>query len=203
MNKPAPPKLPRAMQAKLAALRTAVEALPPYQPGPRPAPEFGPGPTAAQLAALPPGLADASRALGAALAAPAGAPTWPVVNTPGIQAQLDAKSPRAGRPNLLRPHQVVRLVRFVELGDPIRVAASKAGMSKSVAARVLSGQHDVAHDPAVTAAGVFLPARKVSLNRAKPPSRPERTLGEGVGTPPAPQTPTAAGPLAAVAPTCA
>lgn len=186
MTPGAPPKMPRAMQAKLAALRAAVEALPPYQPGPRPAPEFGPGPTAAQLAALPPGLAAASRALGAALAAPAGVPTWPVANTPGIQAMLDKEAAQGrGRPNATQAHQVVRLVRFVKLGHSITVAAEKAGLPKTTALRVLSGQCEAAHDPAVTAAGVHLPARKPVQKRSTNRQRPERTKGGGVGAPPA------------------
>jgi len=183
--------MPPAMQARLAALGAAVAALPAHQPGPRPAPSFGPGPTPAQLAALPPGLAAASRALGAALAAPPGPPTWPVVNTPGIQAMLDQDAAKRGRPSAIQPHQVVRLVRFVKLGQSISAAAAKAGLKRSTAQRVLSGQCEVAHDPAVTAAGVYLPAREPAQNPPKTRQRPERDRRAGVGAPPALQTPPA------------
>ena len=126
------------------------------------------------LDGLPPMMALALAELRKALDEPAGPPTWPVVNTPAIQAMIDREQAKPGRPSDIKPHQVVRLVRFVKLGDRLTVAAKKAGMTHQAASKVLSGQVLIAHHPAVTAAGVFLPARKPRLNSPKPPSRAER-----------------------------
>lgn len=171
-------RLPAPMQAGLQALARAVQALPPHQPGPRMAPSFGPGPTTAQLAALPPALAAASVELGRVLAAPAQPATWPVANTPAIQAMLDAKAAaaraRCGRPTTVQPNQVVRLVRYVGQGMAVPAAAAKSGLKRTTAQRVLSGQCEIAHHPAVTAAGVFLPPLKAAQNPPKTRQRPER-----------------------------
>lgn len=110
-------------------------------------------------AGLPPFMALAVSYLQAALAAPATVPAWPVVNTPRLQAQLDAAKARAGRPTSVQPNQVVRLVRLVKLGHPLRKAAEKAGLARSTAQRVMAGQHPLSHHPAVELAGVSLPGR--------------------------------------------
>jgi hypothetical protein len=164
---------PRGTAVRLAELRTAVEALPLHQLRPVADPVFGEAlpPTASPLARLPSQVALAAAALTKALHEQAGPPTWPVVNTPGIQAQVDAAAAKRGRPAAVQPHQVVRLARFVRLGDSLRVAAKKAGLKLSTAHRVLSGQHEVAHHPAVTATGLSLPPldafQKRSTNRQR------------------------------------
>jgi transposase len=86
---------------------------------------------------------------------------WPFANPPGLQASLDAEKARTGgRPSAVQPHQVVRLARFVRLGDSVAKAAAKVGLKRSTAQNILAGQHRVAHHPAVTATGLYLPPLK-------------------------------------------
>lgn len=80
---------------------------------------------------------------------------WPFANPPRLQAALAAQA--KGRPPKVQPNQVVRLHRFVRLGDSISVACKKAGLSRQTAQRILSGQCGIAHHAAVSAAGVDLP----------------------------------------------
>ena len=86
-----------------------------------------------------------------------------------------------GRPIGVQPNQVVRLVRFINLGDSKRQAAIKAGLKWATAQRILSGQAEVAHHPAVIAAGVNLPARTWPKTGPKPASAISRP---GVALPP-------------------
>lgn len=114
---------------------------------------------------------------------------WPFANSPRPQAALDARA--RGRPPKVAPNQVVRLARLVRLGDSISAAAKKAGLSRRAAQRILSGQCGIAHQPAVTAAGVELPLWQKSSGCAdgvqkaqKPPRRPDQTRGAtGVAKP--------------------
>lgn len=64
---------------------------------------------------------------------------------------------KPGRPTTVQPNQVVRLARFVRLGDSLPVAAKKAGLGRTYAQTILAGQAPIAHHHAVVAAGVELP----------------------------------------------
>lgn len=77
---------------------------------------------------------------------------------PFVMPAQPAPSKAAGRPTTTQPNQVVRLARFIRLGDSIQVAAGKAGLKTSTARDILKGQCAIAHHPAVVAAGVELPA---------------------------------------------
>lgn len=169
------------MQNALAELKAACDALPPFQAQRVACPIFGntPPPPALPTAGLPPLLAQASAELAHALASPPSlADKWPFADPPGVAAARAAREAadkaKGGRPSGVQPHQVVRLVRFVKLGDSMSAAAKKAGLSKQAASRVLSGQVEVAHHPAVTAAGVSLPPLMASETRPKPRQDPER-----------------------------
>lgn len=155
---------------------------------------------------LPPLMASALVTLRKALTDPPSmGDQWPFANPPGLQAALDAQSKaRGGRPVKTQPNQVVRLVRFVRIGDSVKTAAQKAGLSKTTALRILAGQAEIAHHPAVTAAGVDLPARQKQQRGPKPSPKPAKprqahqTAPARVDTPPHPSSaPEAAGPAAA------
>jgi Ner family transcriptional regulator len=152
-----------------ADLRQEVEALPLFAPSP--ADPFGDLPPSPPTEGLPPALAAASAALSAALHSPPGPASWPVVNTPALQAMLDREAAKGGRPSAVKPHQVVRLARFVRLGDTLTEAAAKAGLKRSTAQRVLSGQHEMAHHQAVTATGLSFPGRNAAQNPPKTSTR--------------------------------
>lgn len=96
-----------------------------------------------------------------------------------------------GRPTSTQPHQVVRLCRFVRLGDSVRIAAGKAGLKESTARDILSGQCAVAHHPAVAAAGVELPAWERGKRHGNPKQAQQapNAPSAGVGTPPAAAAP--------------
>lgn len=120
--------------------------------------------TATEFPPLPEGLpsnyASALLALREALTSPALPPDQcPLLKGAPIQAG------RGGRPSGVQPSQVVRLVRFVKSGAPIAEAARRARLTERTARRVLAGESQVAHHPAVVAAGVLLP---------KPPPHPQR-----------------------------
>lgn len=109
---------------------------------------------------------------------------WPFANPPRLQHALDTEAKaRGGRPVKTQPNQVVRLVRFVRLGDSITAAAKKAGLKRSYAQRILAGQAAIAHHPAVTAAGVELPAMRQPLIRHKPATNPAKPPGAPQTTP--------------------
>lgn len=112
---------------------------------------------------LPPMMALAVAQLKKALTEPPRlGDSWPFADPPAVTAarqRLQAE----GRHTDVKPHQVVRLVRFVKLGHSKRQAALKAGLKWATACRILSGQHVMAHHTAVTAAGVYLPALKPGL----------------------------------------
>jgi hypothetical protein len=154
------------MRKALAELKAVCAALPPLQLAPVACPIFGnaPPPVAPPTAGLPPQLAQASAQLAAALASPPSlGDQWPFANPPAVQAAIQAQAGAAaagGRPTQVQPHQVVRLARFVRLGDSKRAAAKKAGVTENTARRILAGQHPVAHHPAVTATGLYLPPLK-------------------------------------------
>jgi len=174
-------RVPAATQKLLAALRESVDALPPQQAVVAVAcPIFGngPRPTAPTIPAhMPPALAAAFVRLQAAMDGPPLPPSWPIVNTPLLQAQLDAqKKKQAGRPTTVQPHQIVRLVRFVKLGYSVKQAAEKAGLKSPTACRILAGNHPLAKHPAVVAAGVNLP-----LEGRPTVSKPSRNREEGAG----------------------
>lgn len=90
-----------------------------------------------------------------------------------------------GRPSAVKPHQVVRLVRFIRLGDSLTQAARKARLSRSTARDILSGRRAIAHHPAVVAAGVELPVQGGGIPREIPERAPgaPNSPGAGVGTP--------------------
>ncbi len=168
-QRPTPP----AMRAALAGLLDALNQMPslPAQPQRVACPIFGnaPPPPAPSTEGLPPQMALASAQLAAALASPPSmADKWPFADPPAVVAAREARAAgKGGRPSGIQPNQVVRLIRFVKLGDSMTEAARKAGLTHQQASRVLSGQAEVAHHPAVTAAGVFLPTRNPRRNPAE------------------------------------
>lgn len=110
--------------------------------------------------ALPPMMALAVAELKKALTEPPQlGDSWPFADPPAVVAARQRQQAE-GRPTDVKPHQVVRLVRFVKLGHSKRQAALKAGLKWATARRILSGQHVMAHHPAVTLAGVYLPPFK-------------------------------------------
>lgn len=84
---------------------------------------------------------------------------WPFKDPPAVLAAREQRR-KAGRPIEVQPNQVVRLVRFVKLGKKMQEACERAGLKRTTAQSILAGQHPIAHHPAVTAAGVFLPPMK-------------------------------------------
>lgn len=111
---------------------------------------------------LPPMMALAVAELKKALTEPPRlGDSWPFADPPAVLAARQRRQAQ-GRPSAVKPHQVVRLVRFVKLGDSVRKAASKVALPDRTARRILSGQHVMAHHPAVVAAGVYLPTLKGS-----------------------------------------
>lgn len=203
MSAPSRP-MPKAMQRKLAALRTACEALPKQQASaPVACPIFGNAtpPVPAPLPAnLPPLLAQASARLAEALAAPAKPlDGWPFVNPPRVDAYI--KQQKAGRPSDVQPNQVVRLARYVRLGRSVPEAAEKAGLPERTARRILAGDHSIVKHPAVLATGVNLPhslggdddssPEAARRNTAKPPGSDFQEPGNTLGSPDAKNATTA------------
>lgn len=123
-------------------------------------------PPAPSTEGLPPMMALASAELGRALREPTNlADQWPLADPPGLVAARISRQEaerKHGRKTDVKPSQVVRLVRFKKVGDSLRVAAAKSGLSTTTAHRILAGQHQVAHHSAVRASGVFLPALRVA-----------------------------------------
>lgn len=164
--------VPPAMAESLRGLTQTLAELAPATPAaPAACPIFGdaPAPAATAPAGLPPLLAAAGQQLARSIASPPSLGNqWPFADPPRLREARER-----GRPATVKPHQVVRLARFVKLGDSVRFAATKAGLPESTARRVLSGQHSVAHHPAVTAAGVHLPPARPRSGAPKTAPRPQ------------------------------
>lgn len=122
---------------------------------------------------LPPNLASALIALRAALTEPPSlGDQWPFADPPLVRAA--AQKARGGRPRKVQPHQAVMLARFVRLGDGVEAAATRAGLTKQTAYRILKGDHWTATDPAVLASGVQFPLSEPVNPFSKPVTNPEK-----------------------------
>jgi hypothetical protein len=112
----------------------ALAELPPYRPRVVACPIFGDGPRPVPPPpppGLPPGLLAISVALCRALSEPTSAPSWPLVNTAGIDRML---SRRGGR--RVNSTAAERVAGALAAGLSERAAAKAAGVSKSTAHRI-------------------------------------------------------------------
>jgi gp16 family phage-associated protein len=93
---------------------------------------------------------------------------WPFTDPPAVLAARTARQTSSGgRPSQIEPNQVVRLVRCIQDGQSVPEAARAVGLNVRTARDVLAGKPKVAHHPAVTAAGVFLPRHSEGGNRGE------------------------------------
>lgn len=119
---------------------------------------------------LPPQMAAAFDRLKQAFDGPVPPATgWPFVNPPGIQQVIDDAARAGAKPGAkskVTTPLIGRLVRMVEEGTSIRLAAKRLGIAKSVAYDILNGKHAACVPDVLIAAGIDLNAAKRAGRRA-------------------------------------